>query len=259
MTFENGLRAIWLFSALTVSGVSIVLASVGGYRIGYSYTDHTDSLLAISWAGLLAGLELIKAFAAVTFCALRLDTRTAFFMAVIWLTIILLNGYSISGVLITYVSGPTISQFAFDHIVGLALCIEILSGCLPAIAYTAFAHRSTSALDADVRHMASDFKPPPTAKAVIERPKLGSIKGLILYSRQYGCSGLPGVTRGADGSLFAGQRAFANILGVSVATCNAWLRKESEAGEISVTPTSRGTRIALAPRKTTILAKATVA
>lgn len=239
-------RAYLWISALFAVLASVSIAVACGRVIGSGDTGIPLGLWAsspISWSIGCAWVTLLKPGIAVALAARPVSGKVVIGALLSLLILVLFNVVTVVAVLTSYhsIRGSNILPLALA-----ALMIELMSGYLPAFAYvTRRPQRSeTSGAEAQLgtRPPAVTTQPPTTPSAP-QAPR--DFSELIHCVKERGTGLYPHIKLEPDGSLFAGQRAFAQALGISTGGCNARLKAEERAGTITVAPTSLGTRIAL--------------
>lgn len=243
-------RAVLWVVALLLWGVSVVLAVMCGLEIGNGrsafYNPH-GPWLPMNFAGVFGMTALAKPLSAIVISDSSLTFMGTIGAVCLWLLLTVFNVNAIVAVLLAHV--PLTYGFAWLSLV--VLMFELVCGYLPAFMFMTCAPPQLEAVGAQATCPAPHtvVALPPSPQAAPRKPS--SFQDLIRLCQQPECARFPGVTLEADGSLRAGQRAFALALGVSTGAGHARLWREHRDGRIIVTPGQHGTRIALRGREAT--------
>lgn len=236
-------RAFFWISTFLAVLVSAGLASACGYAVGSGLTELQIVLWPwspIYWSVGCAWMALLKSAVAVAAVAHPLSGKA---IAGALLFCLILASFNVFMAVATL--GPASAPGTVLVSLGVLL-IEVVSGYLPAFAYMTLPLRPCE--DSGAQASPSATAPAVAAPSQSESsavPPPRSFRELILFVRRCGSAKFPDIKLERDGSLFAGQRVFARAIGLSIGACNGRLKAEHRAGIITVTPTPKGTRIAL--------------
>jgi len=243
-------RVILSISALLAVLISIGMTSVSGYAIGGALLGSPRVLsisLAIPFAGLCAWVAVLKAAIAIALAGGTLNRKTVIGMGAFWLILLLFNWNAVTFVVFAHLSDSLIT-YGDAWFAASVLLMEMLSGCLPAVAYLMWASRRNLVTDDRPASVTSASLPVPTPlpDGVMATPSFRSVREFIVHVQQHGCVQFLGVRLQADGSLIASQRTYARVLRKSLGGTNAQVWAEHDAGSIVAVAGTRGTRLALA-------------
>lgn len=237
-------RALLSITALLAWAVSVAVGAACGFEIGNDrsgipvvYKPWSPVVLAV----FCGGVALATPAVAIAISAHSLSVIATISAVCFWLLLVLFNVNAIVAVLLAYL--PLTYGFVWLSLV--VLMFKLVSGYLPAFVCMTRAMQRPETVGAWAASRAPHTTaPPPPSPQAPTRPPV-TFRHLILLCQRHGCARFPDVTLEDDGSLFAGQRAFALALGVSTGGGHARLWKEHREGQIAVTPGPHGTRIAL--------------
>lgn len=244
MTMVVVVRALLSITARFAWAVSVAVGAVCGLEIG---RDRSSIPIVygpwspVYFAVLCGGIALVTPGVAIAISARSLSMIATIGAVCFWLLLILFNVNTIVAVLLAHL--PLTHGFVWLSLV--VLMFELVSGYLPAFVCLTRATQRPEAVGARATVQAPHIIAPltPSPRPAPRTPS--SFHDLIRFCQRHGCARFPSVTLEADGSLFAGQRAYALALGLSTGAGHARLWKEHREGRITVTPGQRGTRIAL--------------